>query len=146
MTTLKHEVEASAETDPIVGHKTFRNDDDTFRHEPLRQSEAEAMADIERDKQRRAELMPTEQDAARMMWEAWYRLKELGWRETCYGPTNEEVLLIEPGSSGIHCGSRWEPWPEKTWWIDGNFPSTPCLFRPKAALPAAPSSHDGEDQ
>lgn len=120
-----------SDIDPIVGHKTFRNEDGSFRHEPLRESEANAvMASIEAEKARRAELMPTEQDAVRMMCSAFQRLKELGWKETCYGPTNVEVQLIEPGSSGIHRGSRWEPWPEKTWWIDGDWPSVPCLFKP----------------
>ena len=119
-------------TDPIVGHKTFR-DGNGFRHEPLRESEAnEIMARIEADDKRRKELMPTEQDAARMLFSAWQRLKELGWRETMYGPTNEFVQLIEPGSSGIHKGSRWNDWPEKTWWIDGDSPSNPCLFKPIA--------------
>ena len=122
--------------DPIVGHKTFSTPDGGFRHEPLRESEAAAiMKSVDEAKARRAELMPTEQDAARAMWDAWYRLKELGWRETSYGPTNENVQLIEPGSAGIHTGSRWAPWPEKTWWIDGDYPSTPCLFKP---LPPPP--------
>lgn len=116
--------------DPIVGHKTFR-DGDSFRHEPLRQSEASIiMASVEAAKAKRAADMPTEKDAARALFEAWYRLKELGWRETCYGPTNEMVQVIEPGSSGIHQGIRYEAWPEKTWWIDGDSPSTPCLFKP----------------
>lgn len=121
----------------IVGHKTFYNPDGSHRHEPLRKDEADAiMASIEVAKKRRAELMPTEQDAARMMWEAWYRLKELGWRETCYGPTNVTVQVIEPGSSGIHHASRWAPWPEKTWWIDGDYPSQPCLFKPLGKNPS----------
>lgn len=120
--------------DPIVGHKTFR-DGLGFRHEPLRESEADAiMAAADAAQQRRTELMPTEQDAAAMLFQAWYRLKELGWRETCYGPTNETVQLIEPGSSGIHQGQRWNPWPEKTWWIDGGAPSNPCLFKPLDAV------------
>ena len=29
--------------DKIVGHKTFSNPDGSFRHEPLRQSEADAI-------------------------------------------------------------------------------------------------------
>lgn len=121
----------SEDRGPIVGHKTFR-DGNGFRHEPLHESEAtKIMASIEEAKREREELMPTEQDAAQMMWSAWYRLKELGWRETCYGPTNQMVKLIEPGSSGIHEGIRWNEWPEKTWWIDGDYPSTPCLFKPK---------------
>lgn len=128
--------------DPIVGHKTFQGDDGTTRHEPLRQSEAEAlMRSVEDAKQRRAELMPTEQEAAQMMLQAWYRLKELGWRETCYGPTGEVVQLIEPGSSGIHEGHRPEEWPSKTWWIysgGDSWPSNPCLFK----LKARPQSDD----
>lgn len=116
-------------SDPIVGHKTFR-DGNSFRHEPLRESEAnEIMARVEAETKRRTELMPTEQDAARMLFSAWARLKELGWRETMYGPTNQTVQLIEPGSSGIHKGQRWADWPEKTWWIDGDSPSNPCLFK-----------------
>lgn len=119
--------------DPIVGHKTYK-DGDSFRHEPLRESEAAAiMASIDAAKAKRAELMPTEQEAVSMMWSAWYRLKELGWRETCYGPTNEPVLVIEPGSSGIHEAVRHNPWPEKTWWsCDSDMcPMNPCLFQPK---------------
>ena len=120
----------TAKPDPVVGHKTFF-ENGAYRHEPLRQSEADAvMQSIEVAKAKRAELMPTEEDAARMMWEAYYRLKELGWRECCYGPTNVTVKLIEPGSSGIHKGQRWKDWPEKTWWLDNDFPSTPCLFKP----------------
>ena len=122
----------TAQHDPIVGHKTFRNDDGlTFRHEPLRESEATAiMACVEAQAKRRVELMPTEKDAVRMLTQAVERLKELGWRETMYGPTNVEVQLIEAGSSGIHKGSRWNEWPEKTWWIDGDCPSNPILFKP----------------
>lgn len=119
--------------DPIVGHKTFRDEDGSW-HEPLRQSEANAiLAASEAAKLQRAADMPTEEDAARAMWSAYQRLRELGWRETCYGPTNEVVRLIEPGSSGIHEGERHNPWPEKTWWIyDGDlWPSTPCLFKAK---------------
>lgn len=119
-------------SDPIVGHKTFR-DGDGFRHEPLRESEAaELMARVEAKTKQRAELMPTEQDAARMLFQAWYRLKELGWRETMYGPTNEPVLVVEPGSSGLHKAIRNEKWPEKTWWsCDSDmYPMNPCLFRP----------------
>ena len=121
--------------DPIVGHKTF-TDGHSFRHEPLRESEAnEIMARIDAHTKRMEELMPTEQDAARMMCDAFNRLKKLGWKETCYGPTNKTVQLIESGSSGIHKGQRWNEWPEKTWWIDGDSPSNPCLFKPIEGAP-----------
>jgi hypothetical protein len=126
-----------SDTNPIVGHKTFSNEDGTFRHEPLRQDEASLiMASADAAKAKRAADMPTEQDAARALFQAWYRLKELGWRETCYGPTNETVQLIEPGSSGIHQGQRNEPWPSKTWWIfdhGDSWPSNPCLYKPIAS-------------
>lgn len=139
-------MEADRKDDPIVGHKTMHGDDGTTRHEPLRASEAKALMDsVEAAKQRRAELMPTEFDAAQMMWQAWYRLKELGWRETCYGPTGEVVKLIEPGSSGIHEGCRHDPWPSKTWWIQDmgdSWPSNPCLFKLKDA--ARTPSEKGE--
>lgn len=125
-------------SDPIVGHKTFANPDGTYRHEPLRRSEADSLiASIEASKLRREKAMPTERDAVRMMQDAWTRLKELGWKETMYGPTNVEVQLIEPGSSGIHKGIRWNEWPEKTWWIDGDSPSNPCLFKPIVETPNA---------
>lgn len=124
----------SADADPIVGHKTFSDGTGGYRHEPLRQSEASAyLAAAEAAKDKRAADMPTEEDAARAMWSAWQRLRELGWRETMYGPTNERVRTISPGSSGIHIGSRHEPWPEKTWWIeDGGdlWPGNPALFKP----------------
>lgn len=116
--------------DPVVGHKTIAMPGGGHRHEPLSQSEASAlMVAVEEGKRRRAELMPTEEAAARMLFEAWYRLKELGWRETCHGPTGVTVKVVEPGSAGIHEAVRHDPWPEKTWWIDGDAPSNPCLFR-----------------
>lgn len=138
-----HQAQAQAgmsERNPIVGHKTFATPDGGFRHEPLRLDEAEALlAAAEAAKAKRAADMPTEEDAARAMWSAWQRLKELGWRETCYGPTGVTVRLIEPGSSGIHQGQRWKAWPEKTWWIDGDSPSNPCLFKPLTEDALTPS-------
>ena len=105
-----------SESDPIVGHKTFYDATGGHRHEPLRATEAAALlAASDAAKDKRATDMPTEEDAVRAMWSAYQRLRELGWRETCYGPTNERVRLIEAGSSGIHEGSRHEPWPAKTW-------------------------------
>ena len=118
-------------TNLIVGHKTVMDAQGNRRSAPLRQAEADQiMKQINMQKARRIELMPTEQDAAQMMCSAFTRLKELGWKETCYGPTNVQVQLIESGSSGIHKGSRWNEWPEKTWWIDGDSPSNPCLYKP----------------
>lgn len=55
---------------------------------------------------RRAELMPTEQNAVRALFEAWYRLKQLGWEDATYAPAGVDLLLIECGSTGIHRGTR----------------------------------------
>lgn len=120
--------------DPIVGHKTFR-DGQGYRHEPLRQSEAEViMARLDAAQAKRAADMPTEQDAVRAMWEAWQRLRELGWREGRYMPTTgERFATIELGSTGIH-SCRASSDGSKTTWVtyDGDtWPSSkpPALFR-----------------
>lgn len=99
-------------------------------------------AQIDAAKARRAELMPTEQDAIRAMFEAWQRLRELGWRDGRYMPTNgEKHAGIQCGSTGIHAmtATRDEgPFgalTARTIWTtyDGDiWPSSvpPVLFRP----------------
>lgn len=47
-------------------------------HEILREAEAQ--------KQARAEQLPTEYDCLRVMQQAFYRLKEMGWNEASYAP------------------------------------------------------------
>ena len=89
----------------IVGHKTFINPDGTFRHEPLTETEATAMLDAcEAERAKREADMPTEQDAINALWDAWQRLKELGWKDAQYleGVGGEVVEVIELGSTGIH--------------------------------------------
>lgn len=64
------------DNDPIVGHKTSQNEDGSFRHEPLRKEEADAiLKEAERLEAERAEQMPDEQAAIRQMWNAYQRLK-----------------------------------------------------------------------
>jgi len=123
------------DTDPIVGHKTFR-DADGYRHEPLRQSEAGAlMTRIEAAKAKREADMPTEHDALRAMFDAWQRLKELGWREGRYMPTTgEQFATVQVGSTGIHACTAHRDGPFETTWTthDGDlWPSKtpPALFR-----------------
>jgi hypothetical protein len=59
-----------------------------------------------RDKWRQ-EVMPDEREAIMMMFEAWQRLKELGWRDAEYAPADGRPLeLLEIGSTGIHKGYR----------------------------------------
>jgi hypothetical protein len=124
-------------SDPVVGHKTYSDGARGFRHEPLLASEADViMAAVDRAKARRAELMPTEEDAARAMWEAYYRLKELGWREATYCPRDGRTLkFIEAGSSGIHDGhcddqDRAHKLPGVWLHSEGDlWPSQPVLYR-----------------
>lgn len=134
--------------DEIVGHKTFATGDplQPFRHEPLTRKEADALWDaVEAAKKARADAMPTEQDAARMMWNAFQRLRELGWKEACYAPQDKALKLVEPGSSGIHIGHADGEWPRKSFWVaeaGDLWPSHPCLF--KICVPQ--SQHDAEQQ
>lgn len=123
-----------AEHDPIVGHKTFDDGYGGFRHEPLHASEAKTLlAEIDEADRRRAEMMPDEQSALRMMFEAWQRLKELGWSEAIYCPKDgSEFDAIEAGSTGIHRCHYEGKWPDGHWWIADHgdlWPSRPILYR-----------------
>ena len=52
---------------------------------------------------KRAEDMPDEKAAVAALFDAWLRLKELGWKEAEYCPKNGTPFLsIEPGSTGFH--------------------------------------------
>lgn len=82
----------------------------------------------------RAALMPTEQDAIKLMFEAYTRLKDLGWNDPIYCPKDGSPFdVIEPGSTGIHSCVYHGEWPTGGWWIDGEDPSRPVLYRVTAA-------------
>lgn len=122
-------------TDEIVGHKTFRDGKGGYRHEPLRKSEADALwAKCEADKAKRAQVMPDEESARRMLWDAQERLKELGWKEAMYCPKDGQMFeVIEPGSTGVHKCNYDGEWPTGSYWVHsegGLWPSRPLLFRP----------------
>lgn len=130
--------------DPIVGHKTYHDG----HHEPLRQSDETAiMAASDAAKARRAEQMPDEQSAISAMFEAWLRLKELGWKEAQYCPKDGSWFdAIEPGSTGVHSTQYTGEWPKGYWWVaeyGDLWPSRPCLFKLKASSSAAVSPADG---
>lgn len=147
---LRPEPEAAGQ-DPVVGHKTFRDGPLGFRHEPLRQSEADAiMASVRAADARRVELMPDEQSAIRMMFEARQRLIGLGWRDATYCPKDgREFDVIEPGSTGIHRCHYSGEWPTGSWWITDErdiYPSRPVLFRlspTSVQLPEPPQAASG---
>lgn len=118
----------------IVGHKSFYEGAvKGFRHEPLTRTEADAiMAAADAQQKARAEAMPTEEAAVRALADAVHRLRELGWRDSCYAPKDVPILMIEPGSSGIHRGTQDGEWPNQRFWIHDAgdmWPSRPCLFK-----------------
>ena len=118
----------------IIGHKTFSDGAGGFRHEPLTRGEADKMmASIEIARKKRVALMPDEKSALRMMTDAYFRLKELGWREAIYCPKDGTHFdAIEAGSSGMHeCFYEGE-WPDGHWWMPSEgdlWPSRPILWR-----------------
>lgn len=87
----------------------------------------------QRAKRRREKQMPDERAAIAALFDAWVRLKDLGWREAEYCPKDGTVFdAIEVGSIGIHACHYQGTWPTGTWWVsDGNdlWPASPCLFR-----------------
>ena len=91
----------------------------------------------EAEKDARAKLMPTDEDALRLMFECYTRLKELGWREAIYCPKDgAEFDAIEAGSTGIHCTHYQGEWPSGSWWIaeaGDLWPARPILFRAHAS-------------
>jgi len=98
---------------------------------PIDQQVAETLwAEAQGAQRTRAANMPTEQRAMNALFDAWYRLKELGWCEAMYAPRDGTLCeFIECGSTGIHRGHVNE---NGTIWLhdDGDiWPSNPVLFR-----------------
>jgi hypothetical protein len=125
----------------VVGHKTFDTGEidcatgfPLMRHEPLTRAEAEAIFEAaDKETAARAEKMPDEKAAMRVMFDAWLRLKELGWSEASYCPKDGTPFkAIEAGSTGIFDCHYDGEWPNGTWWIaDAGdlWPSRPILFK-----------------
>lgn len=89
----------------------------------------------EKRKAERAGKLPDEQACLDAMFEAYQRLKELGWNDACYCPKDGTVFsVIEAGSTGtFDCHYQGE-WPDGSWWTHDKgdlWPSDPILFKPK---------------
>lgn len=120
--------------DPIVVHMTMRRPDGSSYHVPLRQSEADAIRKlIEAEDSRRKELMPTEESARKLFFDAYRRLKEFGWNDAIYCPKDGSTFdAIEPGSTGVHNCHYEGEWPKGSWWVSADndvWPSRPALWR-----------------
>lgn len=119
----------------IVGHKTFC-ENGQYRHEAMTRAEADALwAGVEREDARRKALIPDEDAAIRLFFDAWLRLKEFGWREACYCPKDGRPFdVIEAGSTGIHPCYYDGEWPTGYYMAGEGMdvgPSRPVLFREK---------------
>jgi hypothetical protein len=90
------------------------------------------LGEIAKARQDRADRMPDEHAAIKVMFDAWLRLKELGWKEAIYCPKDGSMFLaIEAGSTGIHDCNYEGEWPNGSWWVhDGDcWPSHPILWK-----------------
>jgi hypothetical protein len=101
------------------------------------QIDAEAiLAAADKAKAERAEKMPNEEVALRVLHDAYQRLEELGWRNAIYCPKDGGTFkAIEAGSTGIHDCIYQGEWPKGSWWCvwEGDMaPSRPILFKPNA--------------
>lgn len=97
------------------------------------EEQAAINAEFDAEKADRAARFPDEKSAINGMFDAFDRLRELGWREAIYCPKDgTEFQAIEAGSTGIHRCHYQGEWPTGSWWVaaDGDlWPSHPILFR-----------------
>lgn len=93
------------------------------------------IARIKAAEDERASAMPTEKDALKVMFSAYTRLQELGWRPAVYCPKDGTLFdAIEAGSFGIGTCHYEGDWPDGRWWMHeaGDlWPSRPILWRAK---------------
>jgi hypothetical protein len=122
-------------TDEIVGHKTLLDGQGNYSHIPLYKTEAdELLAGIKQADEKRKVLMPDEESAISMLFNAQLRLKELGWKDVSYCPKDGiEFTTLELGSTGQHRCRYDGEWPNGHYWVlsEGDlWPSRPILFKP----------------
>lgn len=102
----------------------------------LSADEAKALWDsIEKRGAERAAKLPDEKTAIGAMFEAYDRLRELGWRDATYCPKDgSHFQVIENGSTGIFDCSYHGEWPDGYWMTYDEhdcYPSSqgPALFK-----------------
>lgn len=95
---------------------------------------AELFARMEAHQKARAETMPDERAALRIMLEAYARLRELGFRDAIYCPKDGTVFeAVNMGCTAIARCSYLGEWPGGGWFVHeaGDlWPARPILFRP----------------
>jgi hypothetical protein len=91
------------------GHKTMPDGS----HVPLSPAEAKDIWEaVEKNTARKAEMMPTSKEAISLMFDAFDRLRTLGWRGGAYCPKDgTPFAAIQHGSTGIFTGSFNGEWP-----------------------------------
>lgn len=91
------------------------------------------LKDLDDGRKRRAKIMPDDAVAISAMFEAYDRLRELGWQSIIYCPKDGTVFdAIEAGSTGIHPCHYDGEWPQGSFWLhDGGdlWPGRPVLFK-----------------
>lgn len=118
------------------GHATMADGS----HKRLSKEEAEAIWNAcEADKARRAETMPTTDDALSALSSAKERLRELGWRSAIYCPKEgQEFAVIEWGCTGIFPAVYHGEWPTgKLLYCDSFSHPDGNMFKPLADLTEA---------
>ena len=99
------------------------------------------LRDIKQARTNRASAMPTEKEALAVMFEAFTRLKDLGWKNIIYCPKDGSLFhAIEAGCTGIGIASYDGEWPNGHWWMHDDigdlWPSEPILWKPIEQQPA----------
>lgn len=104
--------------------------------QPLTRDEAQRLWD--EAKKREAEVdarLPDERSAIVAMFEAFDRLRRLGWKEAMYCPKDGSMFsIIEPGSTGVFDCAYVGEWPDGYYVSHDetdSYVSHPILFKPK---------------